>query len=194
MSRAPFPWLTFGVVAAAAALSLGSPEPFEYLRGGVERGEAWRLVTGQLVHWTPRMAVIDLSAIALLGTWLERTVQRRAVALALALALPSIALTVHLLSPSLARFRGSSGLAAALFLALAARLWIEGRDGARWLVLLAAGGFVLKVVLELALGRQLFAGALPTGIAVVPAVHLAGAVAGLAAALLADLTRREGRR
>ncbi|HEX4954599.1 MAG TPA: rhombosortase [Thermoanaerobaculia bacterium] len=191
MSRAPFPWLTLGVVAAAAALSLSRPELFEYLRGAVERGEAWRLLTGQLVHWTPRMAVIDLAAVALLGTWLERVARRRTLVLALALALPLIALTVHLLSPTLTRYRGSSGLAAALFLALAARLWIEGRGGARWLALLAAGGFVLKVVLELALGRQLFAGALPAGIAVTPAVHLAGAAAGLSAAVLVQGSRWE---
>jgi membrane associated rhomboid family serine protease len=138
------------------------------------RGEIWRAVTGQLVHWSWPMAAADLGVIAAAGSFLETRARRR-VLLGIAAGLLAVAASV-VLSHGLLRYRGSSGVATAL-VALA----LTGLPRR-----LAVGGLCLlgaKIVLELATGQSLFPGTLPAGVALTPAAHLAGALAGLAVGL-----------
>lgn len=81
--------MTLAFVAAGGLASIwpGAGAVLQYDRQLVAAGEAWRLVTAQLVHWTPRMTLTDLGALLVLGGWLETDGRRRQVAAALAAAL-----------------------------------------------------------------------------------------------------------
>jgi rhomboid family GlyGly-CTERM serine protease len=178
-----FPWVIVAVVATCAAASAlpGGGALLEYDRARVAGGEAWRLLTGQMVHWTGRMALADLAVLLGLGLWLETTGRRRTLLLALALGAAITALGVQFLQPGLAVYRGSSGLAAALFVLSALEAMRPPAGRAFRLAACALLLFTAKVAWETAGGTPLFAGDLPAGVAPTPLVHLLGGLAGLAA-------------
>lgn len=169
-----FPSLSLALVALCAAASF-SGAALQYERGG----EVWRLFTGQMVHWTPRMAFFDLGMLFGLGAWLEVRGDRRLAAATLALGAVLTAVAVHL-SPDLSIYRGSSGMASALFVLAAFRI-ADSPD--RWTRALAAAAvalFLAKAAFESLAGETLFSGELPEGVRVVPLVHLLGGLAGAA--------------
>lgn len=172
-----FPWLSAGLVALCAAASFAGAA-LQYERGG----EAWRLLTGQMVHWTPRMAFFDLGMLLGLGAWLEIRGDRRLAAASLALGAVLTAVAVHL-SPDLSIYRGSSGMASALFVLAAFRIADAPesflKPGTRALAVAAVALFLSKAAFESLAGETLFAGELPEGVRVVPLVHLLGGLAGL---------------
>lgn len=169
-----------------ASFAPGLGPHLEYRRVAVLQGELWRPVTAQFVHWTPRMTVMDLGAMLILGACLE--VRSRGLALAtLAGAVLVIGLGIHLLLPEIGIYRGASGVDSALYVAFAleALRW-SGKKAARWVVAAALLVFLLKVTWEAVTGEALAAGPLPEGVSVAPSVHLIGAaVGGLAWLLLA---------
>lgn len=174
------PWLTPGLVAAGFAVSTwpGAASALEFRRDLVLDGEVWRLFTGQLVHWTGRMALFDLGTVLLLGCWLE--IRSRPVVMAILVAAMAVIGGGTLLLTGVATYRGASGLASALFvgasLALFRRAPNAGSRAAAALFLLLFSG---KTMWEVTTGQALAAGRLPAGVAVTPAVHLLGAAAGL---------------
>lgn len=170
--------MTAGLVALCAAVSMMPGNALEYNRARVEAGEVWRLLTGQMVHWTPRMAAFDLGMLLGLGVWLEARGDRRITAVSLALGTVLTAFAVHSLSPDLSIYRGSSGVASTLFVLVAFRI-AESED--RWTRVLAMSAVALflgKAAFEWLAGQALFAGPLPEGVQVVPLVHLLGGLAG----------------
>jgi membrane associated rhomboid family serine protease len=171
--------VTKAVIGAALLCAL-APEVFEFRRDG----EVWSLLTGQLVHWTPRMAVLDLGVLAACGAWIERRSARAwCTTLLAAAALTALAVRVS----GVDVYRGSSGLATAAFVAVA--LSHPRRAlGVAALVLLAA-----KVAWETRHAGGIAAGALPAGVAVLPGVHVAGVLAGLASGRLRLEHERERR-
>lgn len=181
--------MTVALVALCAATSFQAAESFQYDRARVEAGEIWRLFTGQMVHWTARMAALDLGMLLGLGAWLEARGDRRSAALALSLGAGLTALAVQAFSPKLALYRGSSGLASALFVLAALRIARSAARVPRALAILAAGLFLAKAAWELFTRQAIFAGPLPAGVEVVPLVHLFGGLAGAVAAGLAPASR-----
>lgn len=177
-----FPWRTAALagICLAAAVVPGSVEALQYDRAGVGAGEVWRLLTGQLVHWTARMALADLGVLLGLGAWLETRGEGRRLVLTLGLGALLTAVAVHLLSPDLLVYRGSSGLASALFVLTALHLARSTDRGPRALALLAVALFLAKAAWETVTGEALFAGPLAPGVRVVPLVHLLGGLAGAA--------------
>lgn len=169
------------LAALCAAAALVPAAVLEYDRMRVGEGEAWRLLTGQLVHWTARMAAFDLGMLLGLGVWLEVRGDRRRAALALALGAGLTALAVHALSPGLLVYRGSSGAASALFVLAAVRAADSSDPRTRVPALAAAALFLAKAVFEGLSGQALFAGPLPPGVRAVPLVHLLGGLGGLPA-------------
>ena len=167
-----FPWMTAALVALCSVLD---GDALQYERSG----EAWRLLTGQLVHWTPRMAVSDLGMLLGLGAWLEIRGDRRLAAEALALGAVLTAVAV-LLSPDLQFYRGSSGIASSLFVLAAFRIADSPDPWTRVLAMAAVALFLAKAAFESLAGETLFAGPLPAGVRVVPLVHLMGGLAGAA--------------
>jgi hypothetical protein len=124
------------------------------------------------------MTLVDLGVLLGLGAWLEWRGSRRTLVLALALAAALTALAVQFFSPDLRFYRGSSGLASALFVLTALELVRSPSRGARVLTLAALGLFVGKAGWEFLAGAPLFAGPLPPGVRVVPLVHLLGGLGG----------------
>lgn len=165
-----FPWMTVTLVALCSVLN---GDALQYERSG----EAWRLLTGQMVHWTPRMAFFDLGMLLGLGAWLEIRGDRRLAAATLALGAALTALAVHL-SPDLSIYRGSSGMASALFVLAAFRIADSPDRWTRTLAVAAVALFLSKAAFESLAGETLFAGELPEGVRVVPLVHLLGGLAG----------------
>lgn len=168
-------WASWSPARAAA---------LEYAREAVRDGETWRLLTCHLVHWTPRMAAMDLGALLVLGLWLE---SRRPALLLLTMAAgaASTSAAIHLLSPSVSVYRGASGIDSALFAAAAAEIIFASRSKAAVRLAAAALGiFLAKVSWEAATGTAIAAGPLPSGVRVAPEAHLAGAIAGALSALV----------
>ncbi len=168
------------VAALCAAAALVPAAVLEYDRIRVGEGEAWRLLTGQTVHWTARMAAFDLGMLLGLGFWLEIRGDRRLAAVALVLGCGLTAFAVHTLSPGLQVYRGSSGAASALFVLAAVRTADSSDPWTRVPALAAVALFFAKTVFEQLAGETLFAGPLPPGVRVVPLVHLLGGLGGLA--------------
>jgi len=174
------PWVTLVFVAAAAVRALvpAGAAALEYDRAAVAAGDFWRPFTSQLVHWSGRMAVADLGTVLVLGTLLERR-SRRAALLAIACGLALAAAGLHWLPPPVTRYRGSSTVASALYVALALDLGRGARSAAvRGGALLAVAGLLAKTGFEAATGRALFAGPMPPGVEVLPRAHLLGGLGG----------------
>jgi rhomboid family GlyGly-CTERM serine protease len=181
-----WPWIILGIVAIASVVALvpGVEGALEFDRSAIRAGEAWRLLTGQIVHWTPRMAVADLGVLLAVGAWLERRSRRLARTTLLTGALLSGA-GLYWLAPNLALYRGSSSLASALFVASALALAARASGGRERIVAIGVLGlFAGKLLWELETGQALAAGALLPGVTVTPLAHLLGGLAGLLAILL----------
>ena len=179
-----FPWITPALVAASLLLSFlpGLAESLQYDREAVAGGQSWRWITGQLVHWTARMALIDLGMLTALGLWLERRSRALLAGTLLAAAL-AVAAGLQLFAGEVAVYRGSSGLATAAFAVVALLLLGDGSRRPAWRALGAAALLLLlaKTVWEILGGPALAAGRLPEHVSVTPAVHVMGAAAGLIA-------------
>jgi len=158
----------------------------EYDRPRIGAGELWRVATCHWTHWSLDHLLWDLGMLVLLAALCWRLGRGRTVA-AVASAAALIPLALWLLSPDLERYRGLSGLDAALFVLLAAGLL--RRDlaaGRRRSVALPAAlllAFAGKVVYEAATGATLFVDSAADFVPV-PLAHLVGgACGGVAAAL-----------
>ena len=163
--RAPFPWLTLGLVAGAVAASAGpaARAALVWSRPAIAAGEWWRLVTGNLVHFTAGHLLADALAIGLLGTLLERTGTR--LALVAGVAAVAVGGTVWFGAPRVTEYGGLSGVACALagYLTVRTRQW--------WL----GGLLVAKLVGEAITGQGVFV----TGYSLCWPAHVAGLATGL---------------
>ncbi len=196
--------LVVALVSLAASLPVivpgGSallPALLELRGGGAVGAQAWRLVTGHLVHLSGLQLLINLVAFVWLGVLSEPKMPRRYGLLLLGSSL-AVSAGVLLLHPALGSYRGLSGIASAQFAALVAlRARSARRHGggvAGAVPLLSLLLFLAKTAYEIATGRGLFTGSLGLGDAgASPAAHLFGALAGLVvAALPATSTSRVG--
>ncbi|MEN6624882.1 MAG: rhombosortase [Candidatus Sumerlaeia bacterium] len=187
-----FPFLTIAVALAAAATQLcpAFSDIFAYDRDAVMCGQLWRMWSCHLTHWSWNHLWWDTLAFVGLAGFCEIRDRRRWTALMIAAPL-AISLVVHYGSPHLAAYRGLSGLDSA-FYGLVLAGFIEIRAGRKIspesaVAVLAALAFVAKVAYETATGAAVFAASGGSYI-VVPSVHLAGFVAGLAASFAARKT------
>jgi rhomboid family GlyGly-CTERM serine protease len=171
MSLARIPWVTLAVSALAVAVyaAPGGTAAVELSRAGLGDGQLWRLATGHLAHWSFEHLLWDVATFAALGAACERA-SRRDTAVVLLLAAPTVALMVLAARPSLATYRGLSGLDVALFALLARQ--VGGRIGATLAAVLAA-----KLVYEAGAGAAVFVGHLSDAVVFVPAAHQGGALA-----------------
>jgi rhomboid family GlyGly-CTERM serine protease len=161
----------------------------EYNREAILQGQLWRLVTGNLVHWSVEHFYLDLGAFLALGLLYEPSFKRSTVSLAAFLGAVSLAIGLTLLAflPELNIYRGLSGVDSGLF---AAALIVEAMhaksDPRRWIWLApAALIFTIKILFECLTG-ELFFGTSSLGDLgqPVPLAHAAGAVASVPLAFL----------
>ena len=176
-TRRNLPVVTLALVSIAVLFALfpGAMPALEYDRARVvSAGEWWRILSGQLVHWNMRMALLDLGMLLLLGLWAESTAPRVTRVLLL-VAWPLIGAGIHFWPAGLSTYRGASGLASALFVWVA--LLIATKSGSPWVRLAAISApffLALKLLLESSTGVAVFAGPLPAGVRVTPSAHLLG--------------------
>ena len=159
---------------------------------GLAPAQPWRWWSGAWVHWSLGHLGANLAGTALIAALGARAHADRADAWAWFVAWPATQLGL-LLQPSLLHYGGLSGvLHAGVVIAALGLLQRESglRRAVGWLIL---GGVALKVGME-----QPWQGGLrqPPGwqIAIAPAAHLSGAVAGLLCGLAAWGWRRRGAR
>jgi rhomboid family GlyGly-CTERM serine protease len=183
-------WLVPGaVVFVALALLPGGDAGREWLRfdrTGIAAGEAWRLLTGHLVHLGVSHTLLNLAGLVLVWFLVGRAFSTAQWLWVMAGSVAAIDLGLWFGSPGLEWYVGLSGLlhgmlAAGIVAGLAAR---------------SGEAFVLAVVVAGKLAWEQFAGPLPgseatSGGAVIVDAHLYGVIGG--ALVAATLIRVRGR-
>lgn len=180
------PWITLALAVAAVAIyasaSLESLLVFD--RAAIARGEWWRLLSGNLVHFSPAHLAYDVAAIVVAGAMVEMRGDRRYPAL-LALSALTIGAVIFMALPQLRYFGGLSGMVVAVVVYLC----LHGlRERGLWRGLCATTLtlLVFKLAVELATDAPLFPGMLPEGVAPVPLSHAAGGASAVVLYLLCD--------
>jgi rhomboid family GlyGly-CTERM serine protease len=177
------------IVLVALALLPGGDAGREWLRferTGIAAGEAWRLLTGHLVHLGVSHTLLNLAGLVLVWVLVGRAFSTRQWLWIMAGSVAAIDLGLWFGSPSLEWYVGLSGLlhgmlAAGIVAGLAAR---------------SGEAVVLAVVVAGKLAWEQFAGPLPgseatSGGAVIVDAHLYGVIGG--ALVAATLIRVRGR-
>jgi rhomboid family GlyGly-CTERM serine protease len=186
LSLLPAPTTLALCAAALLTYTCGLEERLQYDRSAIAAGEWWRLLTGQLTHWSGDHLFWDLSVFGLLGGWCEKT-QGRRFFLCLAGSTLAILLLLWFGKPEIALYRGLSGIDSALFLLAAATALREDLERRRWPVFLTTSavlaGFCAKTVFEAVTGRTVFVDSARGGFQPVVLVHAVGAAAALVVAL-----------
>ncbi len=171
--------LPLTLAAAAVAVQVaGWDRALCYDRVAILHGEAWRLITGHLVHLGWSHLVWNLAALALIWPLAGRAMGPRAWWTTAVVCGVATSLLLLWRLPTLARYVGLSGLLHGLFAAGSLTWWRAGRR---------EGGYLLLVLAAKLLWEQGF-GPLPTttamvGATVVVDAHIYGAMAGATSAL-----------
>ncbi|MES1174179.1 MAG: rhomboid family intramembrane serine protease [Myxococcales bacterium] len=192
------PWVSLlatGCGLLASALP-ASPSLLAYTSQGVERGQLWRLWSAHFVHYNGAHLWGDLLAFAVWAALVESE-SRRALLSTLLLGAPLLMSVLALGCPSLAEYRGLSGLDTALVIELillrgfAAPArggergfgpWLTrrvGRAPLRYIGVFSLGLSAVKIVYESCAGHALIARDLGNGVTLLPAAHAVGAGVGL---------------
>jgi rhomboid family GlyGly-CTERM serine protease len=189
------PWATALITAAAVAMYLW-PAGLGLLvfeRDEVLRGEAWRLMTCHLVHFSPSHLMWNLAVLGPVGFWCERLrpAQTRWFYGAAAV---MIALTLLTLQHGLERYGGLSGIATGLVVLLAlihgaaSRAPSNRADRAdRWIWRLLLAAVAVKIGIEASQPSPLFARFGEDNVRTVPLAHVAGAVTAVGTHAIAKL-------
>ena len=136
------PWWTLGLLAAAlVALWLpGAADVLVYDRSGIASGELWRIVTGNLVHFSTRHLASNF-AVLLPAAWLVETRYRADARLIILTASSAIGIALLVGEPEILQFGGVSGISIAFLVYVCLRGLHENR---RWrticMILLAVMG------------------------------------------------------
>jgi len=172
----------WGLLPSSPSWAAPLLKAFEYDRDAILHGQLWRLVSGNLVHWSAEHFWLDVGAFLLLGAAFEPSFKRSRVSFGnFVLATSLIVGSAMLLAlPDMKLYRGLSGVDSGLF---AAALLLEAdqarTSGRRWWYLApAALAFAGKIVFECWTG-ELFFGTSSLGDLgqPVPLAHAAGAIA-----------------
>lgn len=180
--------LCVAALAGIAGVQDGVAAWLEYDRLAIAEGELWRLWTGHLVHFTVGQAAWDGLAFLVPALWLLGRGARNVVAAALLLAAPAVSLTLFLLVPDMAVYRGVSALAVGLWVFALAQAW-RGYPGLRPPLCVAA------LILFAKLAAEPFGGFsiadLPAGVTVAWQAHWAGVALGALGILAFPSVKRD---
>lgn len=187
--------LVTATIAAAALVASVFPTLsmlLEYDRAAILSGQAHRLLTGHLVHWSFDHLLWDVVMFAALGAFLERH-SRRLLTAVLAASVAGISASLWFLAPEVLIYRGLSGLDSALFAAVLVVLLADALASRHRtitvIVGLLAAAFVAKLGYETTTGLTLFVDSAKAGFTPLPFVHAAGAGVGAAVAVVYGATR-----
>ena len=181
------PLVTLGTSLFVAVMHFvpGFADGMGFDRAAAMGGDWWRTLTAHMAHFTPEHLWWNVGTFCVLGVLVER---RGRMALTWTLVLGTVAVSAAILfGTALPAYRGMSGLAAALFMALAVQegeaLHREGRTSELTALGVLVVGLVGKILFETFTGHALFAD--DPAYAPVPLAHLVGALAGLVGGLAA---------
>ena len=182
-------WVPGAIVMVSLALLASGDAGREWLRfdrTGIAAGEAWRLLTGHLVHLVKTHALLNLVGLALVWFLVGRAFSARQWLWVITGSVATIDLGLWFGNPSLEWYVGLSGLLHGM-LAAGIVSGLAGRSGE---------ALVLAVVVAGKLAWEQFAGPLPgseatSGGAVIVDAHLYGVIGGTLVA--ATLIRVRGR-
>ncbi len=151
----------------------------------LEGRELWRIVSGQFIHGTPRLLLIDALSVGILGWFVERQVGTRALLEVALISAMAAGLGTLWLRPDILCLQGASGVASGF---LAVTLWhlaaAGNRRQRRW-VALAATALAVKLMFEAsAAGEPAWWWEGASGASVVAEAHAGGAAAGIVWAAL----------
>jgi rhomboid family GlyGly-CTERM serine protease len=189
---------TLGLCAAMTVANLGlfcqAPDAFAQLIDGLQfdrqaifEGQVWRLVTGNLVHWSSEHFFLDVVPFLIVGLLYERCFQRHYPWILLTSAL-AVGGGVLLFAPEMGTYRGLSGVDSGQFAAvLGLEFWLAVRQPRRWAwVAPAAAIFILKILYECGSGEMFFGTESLGDIGVpLPVAHAAGTLGAVAFLLIA---------
>lgn len=182
------PWLTIALtcIALVAQCSTGIAGAMEYDREAIAGGQPWRLITGHFAHWTAAQFACDALAFLVLGAAVEAIAGRRRLLLVVLLSAGAISGGVWIAAADVESYRGLSGIASALLVAvgvLLLRRCAQTRDRS---IMLAAAGLLLaiglKTAMEMVTGSPLYV-AEDEAFKPILMTHWLGSAAGLVAAL-----------
>jgi rhomboid family GlyGly-CTERM serine protease len=144
-----------------------------YDRAAIESGQVWRLVTGSLVHLSPRHFTYDALALFLVGMVAELRGIRNLGMLYLTAAL-AIGVAIFQCAPELKLFAGLSGIVTGTVVFLCLDGLSEG-DDLRWLWWGGLFSVALKILLEFSLDTSWVVASGDEAFVAVPLSHLVGA-------------------
>ena len=152
-------------------------EWMQFDRQAILHGQLWRLLTGNLVHWSVEHFFLDVGAFAIVGLLYERHLSRHYPWILLAAGL-AVGCGMLVLLPEMATYRGLSGVDSGQFAAaLCVECRLAGRQARRWVwVAPAAVIFTVKIFYECLSGQMLFGTESLGNIGLpIPLAHVAGA-------------------
>lgn len=171
------------LLAGAAALVQAVPaagSALELSRPALASGDAYRLITGHLAHWSWEHWFWDAIPLVIMTAVAARRAPART-ALCLAVSALLVPLAVLAACPGITCYRGLSGIDAALYVFCGFTLIAETRVAWRRRALgLALAGFAAKCVYEALTGGAVFIDARAASIVTVPVAHLTGGLVGWA--------------
>ena len=182
----PLPvWLSLVCIVLAFWTPAG--RLLEFDRTAIAAGEWWRVATGHWVHWSADHLLWDLGVFAVLGVLCERRSRPRFLG-CLLLASLLIPVAVWLALPTMATYRGLSGIDTALFALLAVFLVTEKYRQRQWGWMLTIVGLFVglagKIGFEIAGSSALFVDVEEAGFIPVPLAHVVGASVGILVAIV----------
>jgi rhomboid family GlyGly-CTERM serine protease len=178
------------MVLSVAALAV--PAPLFDWQPGRALAEPWRAWTALFIHWSDAHLLANLGAAAAVLAYGWYAPVGPAQAAALFVAWPLTHALLGWIKPELLHYGGLSGVLHAGVAIVSLTLMLRGSGGRRWVGGAVMLGLVGKILTEAPWGPALQRTA-EFDIAVAPAGHLAGAIAGLACGALTLRLRRRKR-
>ena len=172
-----FTLLVFFVPGASSSLQLD--------RAG---SSAWQWLSCHFTHWNFDHLVWDLVVLVILGAYCEKRSRGRFLG-TLALSAWVVPLVFVSCEPDLQFYRGLSGVGSAVFALTLVEIFALGITG-RYVALVAALGFLGKVIVEIVSGEAVFVSAADAGFTVLPSAHLSGFLCGVSVGLLGCASRK----
>jgi rhomboid family GlyGly-CTERM serine protease len=163
-------------ICAGAVLVFLSPfleSVLIYDRGAIAHGELWRLVTGNLVHYSAAHLGYDLLALLVAGTMIETSGYRHYPILCLAAAV-FIGMVLYWAEPTMFYYAGLSGVATAAIVYLCLH-GLSEKGAWRWVCAAALLGLGIKMGIEFTFNESLLFSAGSSEFLPVPLSHLVGA-------------------
>ena len=191
--RIPYRTLATAAAAWVAAAVPGSLSLLQYHREGILSGEAWRVLSGHVVHAGTTHLTWDVAGLLAIGFLFEEALGARYWTVWIVSAV-TISTGLLLFDLDLAAYCGLSGVLNGLWVAgsvaAADRERRRGRVGRAWFYGICLAVLAAKLAFETLTGHAIFTNAASLGADPVPHAHVMGALGGLLAVFACSFRSR----